>query len=508
MDSDNADSFCLFSLKPANRPAGDTVRRLCRGRARKLTFRTDQVSPNFPRAIAALGNVPSSDDVLLRPYGVLGTQCYFVMTPVGDLMLCDIPDTPPTILSACNDADQVVSQYVIRWPGDNCVLPMCADLTFMISFSSGELFKFRWEVGLHWDNVRTTREALSRQYAWRAASLDAQGPSFPISGRGIVEPKTQLTPVIDDEPISKLVVKETHKYRLIGEGWSSFVHHAVDIRDGREYAVKSINMVKVNEEWNKLVAAAVQFKLEVESLAVLHHPNIIKVIHSQGWSNERPVEVFMTLYHGNATSLVRKHRCDKRVSTENSRHFPRFLIDCLGALDHLHRKDLVHRDVKLANILFARTPAGLEFALSDFGVATLDDDAEGHYGDRIYTPPELADRKGKATSASDMYGFGIAILEFLGVVCRDCYYVGERKWRARMRASDYRGRYQDFAFPRESHFCYARIQYLREHSRISSTVKRMLEPEPGVRPSAEEALVELANYYEFNIPAHIWPWSS
>lgn len=232
------------------------------------------------------------------------------------------------------------------------------------------------------------------------------------------------------------------------------------------------------------------------------------MVHSQGWSNERSVEVFMTLYHGNATSLIRKHRCDKKVIQENGRHFPKFLIDCLGALDYLHRQGLVHRDIKLANILFAKAPTGIEFALSDFGSVTMDEDAEGHFGDRVYTPPELADRKGKATSASDMYGFGIAILEFLGVVCPDCYYVSERTWRGRMRASEYGGRYRDFAFPRESHFCYARIQFLRENSRISSTVKRMLEPEPGLRPSAEEALVQLADYYEFDIPPHVWSYGS
>uniref|UniRef100_A0ACD5W6I4 Uncharacterized protein n=1 Tax=Avena sativa TaxID=4498 RepID=A0ACD5W6I4_AVESA len=92
------------------------------------------------------------------------------------------------------------------------------------------------------------------------------------------------------------------------------------------------------------------------------------------------------------------------------------IIRCIAsALIYLHEeweKVVIHRDIKASNVLLDDKLNG---RLGDFGLARLYDHGVEHETTRVvgtigYLAPELA-RTGKATSLSDVFAFGIFILE-------------------------------------------------------------------------------------------------
>jgi serine/threonine protein kinase len=96
---------------------------------------------------------------------------------------------------------------------------------------------------------------------------------------------------------------------------------------------------------------------EVQLMMRLNHPNIIKIY--QVIESETECYIVMEHAKGELTDYLAVR---ERLSETQTRKFFRQLI---SAIDHCHEADVVHRDLKLENLLISETG---ELLVSDFGL--------------------------------------------------------------------------------------------------------------------------------------------
>ncbi len=189
---------------------------------------------------------------------------------------------------------------------------------------------------------------------------------------------------------------------VIGVGGMAVVYKAYDNIDDRIVAVKVLKEEYLaNEEFRR------RFKNESKAIAVLSHPNIVKVYDVS--FGDRLQYIVMEYIEG----ITLKEYIEKRgVIDWNEALF--FIIQILRALQHAHDKGVVHRDVKPQNIMLLENGA---IKVADFGIARFSHSesrtvTEKAIGSVHYISPEQA--KGELTDEkADIYSVGIMLYEML-----------------------------------------------------------------------------------------------
>ncbi|MCE2423630.1 MAG: protein kinase [Pseudomonadales bacterium] len=182
-------------------------------------------------------------------------------------------------------------------------------------------------------------------------------------------------------------------YRLqaeIGSGASARVYEALQYRSGRTVAIKVLDTADEEHRGRFLARGRLATGLD--------HRNIAQV-HDVGMSGSAAYVVMEYLQGGNL-----KHNLDQGLSAHN---VLRVVKDVAIALDHAHAKDVLHGDVKPANILF--TEQGVA-KLAGFGMSV--ESPEGRIGTPAYMSPEQA--AGRVIDGrSDFYSLGVVFFEIL-----------------------------------------------------------------------------------------------
>lgn len=195
--------------------------------------------------------------------------------------------------------------------------------------------------------------------------------------------------------------------RVVGKGAMGVVYEGRDPNLDRQVAIKTIRVQSLSAQ-----AASeyeVRFRTEARSAARLHHANIVSVFDS-GQDGDIAYLV-MEFIQGEDL----KHHLENgaRFSVRSSIVM---VHDLLMALDHAHRQNVVHRDVKPANMLIEQSG---RVKLTDFGVARIQEPDEtnltqvgGAVGTPKYMSPEQA--KGlRGDSRSDVFSAGVVLYELL-----------------------------------------------------------------------------------------------
>ncbi len=189
------------------------------------------------------------------------------------------------------------------------------------------------------------------------------------------------------------------KYQIIdrlGAGGFGTVYLAMDRLLNRQVALK-VPHHQTDEQ------AMLQ---EPRIMAVLKHPNIVELITVE----KRDDTFFMVMEYIEGESL------DKEIRRERSLAPPRALeigIDVCTAIGFAHSHQVLHRDLRPANILITRDGVA---KVTDFGTSRfLELQKESFARTRIGSPPYMAPEhfRGRAVFQSDLWSLGISFYEML-----------------------------------------------------------------------------------------------
>lgn len=189
---------------------------------------------------------------------------------------------------------------------------------------------------------------------------------------------------------------------IIGVGGMSVVYKAYDNVDDRIVAVKILK-----DEYSNDADFVRRFKNESKAIAVLSHPNIVKVYDV---SFGEKVQYIVMEYVDGIT--LKEYIQKQHIITWNDAVF--FTTQILRALQHAHDKGIVHRDIKPQNIILL--PNG-NIKVTDFGIARFSRTetktlTENAIGSVHYISPEQA--KGEFTDErADIYSVGVVLYEML-----------------------------------------------------------------------------------------------
>jgi eukaryotic-like serine/threonine-protein kinase len=204
------------------------------------------------------------------------------------------------------------------------------------------------------------------------------------------------------------------RYRIdgvLGAGGMATVYAATDLRLERQVAVKVLLPNLARD-----ASLAERFDREARILASVAHPNVADIFDVERGDPEAGREPFYVMELCGGGSLA--SRIEAAGPLEPGELVP-IVVSVAAALGELHRRGLIHRDVKPANILFT----GGRPKLADFGLAKSGDKAGYEtltapgtaIGTPAYMAPELV-RGDQATVASDVYA--LAATTFHGLTGR------------------------------------------------------------------------------------------
>ena len=194
-----------------------------------------------------------------------------------------------------------------------------------------------------------------------------------------------------------------YKYgRLIGQGAFGKVNLGLNVLTGRVVAIKSFNKSNLNSNSENMK----KIKYETNLMKKLNHPNITKILEL--FEDKEYILIIMEYINGgNLFSFLKKHR---KVSEKTAKLLYRQII--LG-IKYMHEQGIVHRDIKLENILI---DLNNNIKICDFGIGRVLSSPEQPLFDQCGTPmyiaPEIllcSKEKGYKGFPVDIWSSGIVL---------------------------------------------------------------------------------------------------
>jgi len=187
---------------------------------------------------------------------------------------------------------------------------------------------------------------------------------------------------------------------LIAEGATASIYLAIQESLGRHVAIKLLRKIDNPVQLNR-------FLNEGQIIASLNHRNIIN-IHDVGVTDDGRPYISMEYLEGGDLDA----RIQNKVNPEDALQWLEEIGNCL---DFVHRKGIIHRDIKPGNILIHKDGT---LIVSDFGTAKQEEsDAKltldgCTFGSPYYISPEQAASK-ELDRRTDIYSLGIVLYELL-----------------------------------------------------------------------------------------------
>jgi serine/threonine protein kinase len=206
-----------------------------------------------------------------------------------------------------------------------------------------------------------------------------------------------LRPKQDDLPRIKGFEIQKH----IFSGAFSNIYKALRKKTGEPVALKVLTVA--GSRIAALLKKHPKHLWEGELLSSLDHPNIVKCVD---YSRKPPFWLAMEFIESQLKQYI--GRCQ---NAEEEAVIVNALSQLAAAVDYLHGRGLVHRDLCMSNILLDQN---LMLKLIDFGLTVPIDSSvtRGRAGTPSYMAPEMI-RKWRHTETTDIYSYGVIMYELL-----------------------------------------------------------------------------------------------
>ncbi|XP_062842519.1 NUAK family SNF1-like kinase 2 [Trichomycterus rosablanca] len=189
-----------------------------------------------------------------------------------------------------------------------------------------------------------------------------------------------------------------HRYdflQTLGKGTYGKVKKAVD-PSGKPVAIKSIKKENIKDEQD-----LIHIRREIEIMSSLNHPYII-TIYEVFENKDKIVIVMEYASKGDLFDYI----SERQISEREARHVFRQIV---SAVHYCHQNGIVHRDLKLENILL---DANGDVKIADFGLSNLyrrDEYLRTFCGSPLYASPEIVNGRPYRGPEVDSWSLGVLL---------------------------------------------------------------------------------------------------
>ncbi len=196
--------------------------------------------------------------------------------------------------------------------------------------------------------------------------------------------------------------------RRLGRGGMAEVYRAYNANLDRYEAIKVLHTFLADAPEFKI-----RFEKEARNIARLKHPHIVQVYDFDYDTAGGSYYMVMELIEGE-TLKDRMQALTKKGETMPLSEALRFTREAASALSYAHKQNMIHRDVKPANLMLDEDN---RLVLTDFGIAKIVTGSQftatgGMVGTPVYMAPEQG--MGEAgDERSDLYSLGVILYELV-----------------------------------------------------------------------------------------------
>ena len=152
------------------------------------------------------------------------------------------------------------------------------------------------------------------------------------------------------------------KIQELGMGAYSKVFRVENKSTNEVFACKELLKSKIKDQK--------KFRNEINIMSECDHPNIIKLIEI--YEDKLHYELIMEELNGGSLTERLIEKVDDDGETFSEREAATIFKQIISAISYCHGKGIVHRDLKMENVIFVDTKGNLDIKIIDFGLSQYD----------------------------------------------------------------------------------------------------------------------------------------